>query len=326
MGTAMVLNRRTAALGGAAALLAAGGAARAQVVPDRPVRLICPWTPGGTVDLYLRGAAPIVARYLGQSLVVENRGGASGSVGTAYLRNQRADGSVIAGVTEVVYRISMVQPVGYDALNDFTFLAGTCTLVWGWAVRRDSPIRDLHDMVERAKARPESVSFAAGGTAANYPFGMKQLEHQTGARFLFVPFSGGGDMINAAMSGNVDLVFDSLGAVAGMIEGGAMRLLAVATPERVARYPDVPTARELGYDAQYSLPTGFIAPRGIPAALAAAYERAFLAAADDPEHAQLIQRLNLVPWKRDARAYEAHVRELYRTLPPLLRELGMLPA
>ncbi len=322
----MTLSRRSAALGGAAALLAAGGAARAQVAPDRPVRLICPWTPGGTVDLYLRGAAPIVARHLGQSLVVENRGGASGSVGTAYLRNQRADGSVIAGVTEVVYRVSMVQPVGYDALADFAFLAGTCTLVWGWAVRRDSPIRDLRDMVERAKTRPEAVSFAAGGTAANYPLGMKQLEHLTGARFLFVPFSGGGDMINAAMAGNVDLVFDSLGAVAGMIEGGAMRLLAVATPERVARYPDVPTARELGFDAQYSLPTGFIAPRGIPAALAAAYERAFLAAADDPEHAQLVRRLNLVPWKRDSRAYEAHVRELYRTLPPLLRELGMLPA
>lgn len=311
---------RRAVLGAAGAL--AAGAARAQ--QDRPIRLLCSWTPGGTIDLYCRGSAPIIARHLGQSFVVENRGGASGSIGTAYLKNQRADGSIIAGVTEAVFRIAMVQPVDYDALTDFTYLAGTNALVWGWAVRSDSPIRDLRDLVARARARPEGISYAAGGTAANPPVGMKLLEHRTGTRFLFVPFAGGGDMVNAAMAGTVDLVFDSLGAVAGMVEGGRMRLIAVAAPERIARYSDVPTARELGFDVTHELPTGFIAPRGLPAAQREAFERAILAAADDPEHDQLLTRLNLARWRRSGAQYEAHVRELFRTLPPLLREIGML--
>jgi len=231
---------------------------------------------------------------------------------------------VIAGVTEAVFRIAMVQPVDYDALTDFTYLAGTNALVWGWAVKRDSPIRDLPDLVDRARARPEGISYAAGGTAANPPIGMKVLEHRTGTRFLFVPFAGGGEMVNAAMAGTVDLVFDSLGAIAGMVEGGAMRMLAVAAPERIARYPDVPTAREIGFDVIHNLPTGFIAPRGLPDAVRMRFERAILAAAADPEHDQLLTRLNLATWRRDGAQYEAHVRELFTTLPPLLREIGML--
>jgi tripartite-type tricarboxylate transporter receptor subunit TctC len=318
------LSRRAFAAVAATALAAPG--ARAAPLPDRPVRMLCPWSPGGTADLYTRGVSPIIARHLGQSFIVENRGGASGSVGTAYLRNQRPDGSVIATVTEAVFRIALVQPVGYDPLQDFTFLAGGAALVWGWAVPRASPIRDLRDLVERGRARPGSLSYAAGGTAANPPLGMKVLEHRTGAGFLFVPYAGGGEMINAAMSGTVDVVFDSVGAVAGMVDGGEMRLLAVAAEERFPRWPAVPTAREAGFDVLHALPPGFIAPRGLPPDLAALFERAMLASVDDPEHAQLVQRLNLAPWRRDAAAYAAHLRDLFQTLPPLLRALGMLPA
>ena len=317
----MMAPSRRALLAGAAAWPVA---ARGQPA-DRPVRLVCPWTPGGTIDLYLRGAAQIASRHLERSFVVENRGGASGSVGTAYLRNQRPDGGVIGGVTEAVFRIAMVQPVAYDPLADFTYLAGTNALVWGWSVRADSPIRSLADLVGRARAKPEGLSYAAGGTAANPPVGMKVLEHRSGTRLLFVPFAGGAEMINAAMAGTVDLVFDSLGAVAGMVEGGQMRVIAVAAEERFPRWPEVPTAREQGFDVLHALPTGFIAPRGLPPGIAAVYERAFLAMADDPEHAQLLARLNLAPWRRDARGYRAHVEELFRTMPPLLREIGMLP-
>ena len=309
---------------GAMAALGSPGPARA-TSPDRPVRLICPWSPGGTVDLYLRGLAPILSRHLGQPIVIENRGGASGSVGTALLRNQRPDGSVIGGVTEAVFRIAMVQPVGYDALADFTYLAGGCALVWGWSVPRGSSIRSLAELVERGRAHPEGLSYAAGGTAANPPLGMKVLERRTGARFLFVPFAGGGEMINAALSGNVDVVFDAMGAVAGAAESGDMRVLAVAAEERFPRWPQVPTAREAGFDVVHTLPTGLIAPRGLPPDLAAIFERAMLRATEEPEHTKLLQRLNLAPWRRDSTAYRAHVEELFRTMPALMRAVGMQP-
>jgi len=265
-----------------------------------------------------------VARHLGQSLVVENRGGASGSVGTAYLRNQRGDGSVIAGVTEAVFRIAMVQPVDCDALADFTYLGGTNALVWSRSVRRDSPARDLRDLVERARVRPEAVSYATGGTAANPLLGMRVVEHRTGTRFLFVPLASCGDMINAVVAGTVDVMFDSLGAVAGMMEGGAMRLLAVAAAERIPRFAGIPTAREQGLDVLHSLPTGFIAPRELPPPVRRAYEHSILQAAGGPEHDRLLARPNLTPWRRNGAEYEAHVREVFQTLPPLLSELGML--
>lgn len=300
---------------------------RAQnLLPDRPIRMVCPWAPGGTTDTYLRGMAAIATRHLGQTLIVENRPGASGAVALAWLKTQRPDGTVIAGVTDASYRIGLVQPVQYDSRNDFTFLAATSTLNFGWAVRKDSPIRDLRDMVDRARARPEGVSFAGGGTPTNPPFGMRLLEHRTGAKFLFVPFAGGGQMINAVMAGDVDLVYDALGALAGVIDGDSFRALAVASDARFPRWPNVPTAREQGFDIAVDLPCGFIAPRGMAPELTQIFEVAFQKAVQDPEHATLLTRLNLGPFWRGATDYEAYVKDSLDTLPAVYRAVGMIPA
>jgi len=296
------------------------------LLPDRPIRLICPWAPGGTTDTYLRGIAPIAARHLGQSIVVENRAGASGAVAMAWLKTQRPDGAVIAGITDASVRIAITQPVQYDPVKDFTYLATTGTLNFGWAVLNDSPIKDMADLVARAKARPETVSVAGGGTPANPPFGLRVLEHRTDTKFLFVPFAGGGQMINAVMARDVDLVYDALGALAGVIDGGTFRCLGIAAEARFPRWPNVPTAREQGFDVVTDLPCGFIAPQGMAPALAALFEAAFLKAAEDPEHLVLLNRLNLGPFTRGTAAYTAHVERTMRELPAVYRAVGMLPA
>jgi tripartite-type tricarboxylate transporter receptor subunit TctC len=304
------------------AALAAPALARAQL-PERGIRLVCPWAPGGTVDTYLRAMAAIATRTMGREIVVENRGGASGAVALGWLKNQRPDGAVIAGVTEAAFRVAMAQPVQYDALRDFDFIAGTYNSNSGWAVRRDSPIRSLADLVERAKGRPEALSYSGGGTPDNPPLGMKLLEHRAGIRFLFVPFAGGGQMINALLGGTVDVTFDALGSLAGVLDSGDVRLLAVAAEDRFARYPDVPTAREQGFDAVHSTRTGFIAPAGLPAETRAALEQGLLRATEDPDHQRLLDRLTLTSWKRDSAAYAAEVRGWFRDMPPMMRELGL---
>ncbi len=304
------------------AVLAAPTVAKAQL-PDRTIRLVCPWAPGGTVDTYLRAMSAIATRHVGREIVVENRGGASGSVALAWLKAQRPDGGIIAGVTEAAFRVAMAQQVQYDPLRDFDFLAGTYNSNSAWAVRRDSPIRTLAELVERAKARPEGVTYSGGGTPDNPPLGMKLLEHRAGIRFLFVPFAGGGQMINALLAGTVDCTFDALGTLAGVIESNDVRLLAVASEDRLERYPNVPTARELGFDAVHSTRTGFIAPRNLPPETRTALEGGLLRAAQDPDHDRLLNRLTLTPWRRDAAAYEAEVRAWFRDMPPLMRELGM---
>ncbi len=214
----------------------------------------------------------------------------------------------------------------YNPRTDFSFLSATGTLNFGWAVLKDSPIRDLRDLVERARGRPEGISFAGGGTPTNPPFGMRLLEYRTGTKFLFVPFAGGGQMINAVMSLDVNLVFDALGALAGVIDGGTFRSLAIASEERFPRWPDVPTARKQGFDVVVDLPCGFIAPHGMAPELVALFEAAFRRTVADPEHATLLSRLNLSPFHRGPAAYEAHVRQSLDALPAINRAIGMIPS
>lgn len=312
-----MIRRRSLVLGS----LALPAIANAQ--PAGPLRVICPWAPGGTTDAYLRGVAPLLGARLGRDVVVENRGGASGSVALGWLKNQRPDGSVISLVTDAAFRVAIVQSVPYDALQDYDFLGGMANTVSGWAVRRDSPITSLGDLVERARADPEGLSYAAGGTPDNPPLGMRLLEHRSGIKFLFVPFAGGSQMVTAVLGGTVNVVFDSMGTLAGPVEGGALRLLALAAEERASRWQDTPTARELGFDAVHPLHTGFIAPRGLPVAVKRQFDQALRSVAGDPAHGVLLQRLALVPWARDAAGYEEAIRTMFRELPVQLRELGL---
>ncbi|MBW6401334.1 tripartite tricarboxylate transporter substrate binding protein [Roseomonas sp. HJA6] len=312
-----MIHRRSLVLGS----LSLPAIANAQ--PAGPLRVICPWAPGGTTDAYLRGVAPLLSARLGRDVVVENRGGASGSVALGWLKNQRPDGSVISLATDAAFRVAIVQPVPYDALKDFDYLGGMADTVSGWAVRRDSPITSLGDLVERARAKPEGLTYAAGGTPDNPPLGMRLLEHRSGVSFLFVPFAGGSQMVTAVLGGTVDVVFDSMGTLAGPVEGDALRLLALAAEERASRWPDTPTARELGFDAVHTLHTGFIAPRGLPVAVKQQFAQALQSVAADPAHGVLLQRLALVPWTRDAAGYEEAIRTMFRELPVQLRELGL---
>lgn len=293
-------------------------------LPNRPIRVICPWAPGGAFDAYLRGFANIARRHLERTLVVENRPGASGSIGMAYARNQPPDGTVICGATDASWRITMVQPVNYDPATDFTYLGATNNLALGWAVLRDSPIRDLRDLVERLRANPESVTCAGSGTPANPPFGMKLLEYRAGVRFLFVPFAGAGPAANALLSGDVEVMYDTLGGVAGLLESGHVRLLATTAKERLARYPDVPTAQEQGFDVEFDYASGFVAPRGMPEELANLLTDGIQRVVQDPEHATLLARLHLTPWWRDRADYAAYVATMLREQPPLLRAMGVI--
>ena len=316
-------RRILAAASALPALTVASRPLRAQL-PDRPIRIICPWAPGGAFDAYLRGFVNIARRHLDRTMVVENRAGASGSIGMAYAKNQAPDGTVICGATDASWRITMVQQVEYDPLKDFTYLAATNNLALGWAVLRDSPIRDLKDLVERARAKPEGISYAGSGTPANPPFGMKLLEFRAQINFLFVPFAGAGPAANALMSRDVDVMYDTLGGIAGLLESGDVRLLATTAKDRLARYPAVPTAKEQGFDVEFDYASGFVAPRGMSDEIANLLTDGIQRTVRDPEHETLLARLHLTPWWRGRTAYAEYVATMLRDQPPLLRAMGVI--
>lgn len=307
---------------GAASLLPSR--ARAAGLPAGQLRMICPWSAGGTADTYLRGFATIAENYLDRRIIVENRPGSGGTVGLAFTARQKPDGSVIAGVTDAAYQYTLTQKVPFDTVNDFTFLGGGCVMTNGYVVKADSPFRDFASMVAAAKERPGKVRIAAGGSPANPPLVFLELEHATKQKFLLLSYAGGGEYINAVMSGEADVVGDAIGPSAGMIEAGTMRLLAVAAPERIKRYPDVPTARELGYDIQVQFTVGFVGPQGMPKDIARIYSDAIEKVTADPAHDVLLHRMTLERWSRSGEGYETFVRELYKNLPDKMRALGML--
>lgn len=310
--------------GGAIATIAAPAVAKA-ALPDGYIRLMCPWSAGGTIDAYCRGFAVIAERHLGRPFVVENRPGASGTVGLGWLAKQKNDGSIIAGITDAPFRTALVQKVGFDPLKDFDYLGATTAQVFGWVVRKDSPYQDLAQLVAAAKEKPKTIRLAAGGTLRTPAFFYQLFEYVAKAQFQYIPYPGGGEMINALLSGEVDVMQDGLGAVAGLVDSGDFRAIGIAGGSRFERWPNVKTAKEQGLDIDYELNVGLVAPAGIPNDVKSAFDEALRKIMNDPAHDQLLRRLNQGRQLLPGQSYASHVRSIIEETPALYKAMGYNP-
>ncbi|UPY37934.1 tripartite tricarboxylate transporter substrate binding protein [Sediminicoccus sp. KRV36] len=247
------LSRRHAlAMGGAAmaAPLAAPGVASGQGrFPERPIRFIIPWPPGGSSDSQLRSLGEQAGRLLGQPVVIENRGGAGGTLHAVYLaREARPDGYTIGQMhLSVIRRPFLVRTPQWDATTDFTHIIGLTGWLFGAAVRADSPFRTWQDMIAFARQNPGAVSYATSGIATTNHLAMEDICARERVEMTHVPFRGASEGIPAVLSGNVTMIADS-STWAPAVDGGQMRCLSVWSAERAPRFPTVPTLRELGYD------------------------------------------------------------------------------
>lgn len=243
------LSRRNAlALGGAA--LAAPSLASAQArFPERPIRLIVPWPPGGSSDVQLRNIAEMSGRALGQTVVTENRGGAGGTLHAVHLaREARPDGYTLGQMhLSVVRRPFLVRTPQWDATTDFTHIIGLTGWLFGVAVKADSPFQTFPELIAHARRNPGALSYSTSGIATTNHLAMEQISGLERIELTHVPFRGATEGITAVLGGNVSMIADS-SAWAGAVEGGQMRLLCVWSAERAQRFPNVPTLKELGYD------------------------------------------------------------------------------
>ncbi|NYT22057.1 tripartite tricarboxylate transporter substrate binding protein [Alcaligenaceae bacterium] len=311
-------------------LMAAGAAAIAlpsharAAYPRRPIELVVCYGAGGTSDIYYRGLANILARELGQQFVVVNKSGAGSTIGTAYIANSVPDGHTVGNITEVMMRERLLGNGAFDPARDFTYIGVGASVPFGWAVRADSPIESLRQLVEEGRHSPEKLSYGAAGSARLPSWAMKVLESRTGARFMGVPFASSSAILTAALGGHIDLICDAVGAMAGAVAGGNMRMLAVSSEERLPQWRDVPTAKELGFDATTTLPYGVGGPAGMPADVVAVLEQALRKAYHDPEHQELIGKLNMASWIRLGSDFDSYMRTQYDALPGQLRAFGAL--
>lgn len=262
--------RRRAVLA-AGALVAAPVVARAQAWPERPIRWIVNFPPGGAADILSRTLAEWFGTRLGQPIVVENRPGAGGMVGADIVAKARGDAHVVMmssaashGIGPVLYR-----SVPYDPLADFTHIHLVGTFPSVLCVNVDLPVRTLADYVAMAKARPGGVQYGSGGNGTmNHLIGQLFMR-AAGIELVHVPYRGSAPAMTDVMGGQIPSLMESLPTAMGNIRGGRLRPIATSEAERAATLPDVPTFAESGFPTVVSTNWfGFSAAAGIPPAVA----------------------------------------------------------
>jgi tripartite-type tricarboxylate transporter receptor subunit TctC len=263
----------------------AGAEARAAGWPDRPVRLVVPYAPGGNADFTARAASPRMAEALGQPVVVENRAGAGGSIAAAQVARTRPDGlTILLGSNGPLAINPAVQAnLGYDPLRDFAPVGLFVRTPVAVTVHRNLPPRNLAELVAYAKANPGKVGFGSSGIASTAHLSLEMFNAATGADITHVPYGSGGAMAPDLVSGTIAGAITEISTALPLHREGAVRILAVAAARRLPVLPDVPTAEEAGVPGfEAAAFVGIVVPTGVPEEATAALARAVAAAVADP--------------------------------------------
>ena len=265
------MNFRTllAAAVGAITLLGASGAA-AQAWPAKPIRLMVPFPPGGSTDIVARIVAQKLSERLGQSIVIENRGGAGGTIGTALIAKSAPDGYnlAVASTSTHVVAPGVYAKLDYDPVKDFAPIGLMAISPYLLVVNPSVPARSVQELVALAKKQPGRLNYASAGVGSTTQLAMEMLKSVSGTYMLHIPYNGNGPAGTAVVGGQVEILFGSLPALLGHAKGGRVRALAVGTPKRSPSLPDVPTVAESGYPGfDASLWLAIVAPAGTPQAI-----------------------------------------------------------
>ena len=305
-----------------ASALAATGPLFAQSWPERPITFICPWPAGGTADQSMRALCTVAGKLLGQPIAVENRAGASGMIGAKALASAKADGYTIGQIPISVTRFSQLGSLQADPRKDYTYIARTSGQTFGIAVPAHSPFKTLKDFVAAAKARPGQVTYAHAGVGGATHVGMEEFAGVAGIQLNHVPYKGGAEALQGVLGGHVDALADS-SSWAPHVEAGKLRLLDTWGEQRTARFKDVPTLRECGYDVVVDAPNGIGAPRGLEPAVAARLREAFRAAVASPEFKSVAEKLDAPLLYLDGPDYEKYVNTVYQKETVLIDKLKL---
>ena len=292
--------------------------------PSRPVRLIVPWPPGGSADTQFRMLGEIAAKRLGQPVLVENRPGATGTLGLAAMANEaRGDGHLLGQMPVTGFRLPvMTRRPTFDPLRDFTYVIHLTGYLFGVVVRADSPWRSWQELLAHAKANPGRVSYGTPGVGSTLHITMERIASEQGIEFLHVPFRGGADTSQALLGGQIDAQADSTGW-APLVDDGKFRLLVTWGEQRAKRYPAVPTLRETGTDIVSVSPYGIVGPKGIDAGVVRILHDAFKEALHDPAHVAVLERYDMPVAYLDSAAYAAFARDLFEQEAAIIRKLGL---
>jgi tripartite-type tricarboxylate transporter receptor subunit TctC len=292
--------------------------------PQRPVQLIVPWPAGGGTDLSMRVLSEEAGHRLGQPVVVLNRPGAAGSLVAPLLKAAVADGYTIGQLPLPVLRHALMYKVPWDPLTDLAPILQVSSTTFGLLVPASSPWMRVQDLLDWARQNPGALMLGSTGMGSTPHLAMEELLSSQNIAYTHVPFKGTTEQMLALAGGTIMAGMNSTG-FAPWIDNGKLRLLAVFSEQRSARWPQVPTMRELGYaQAVYNSPWGLVAPAGTPHAVMAALHDAFKAAMFTPRHLSELQRYDQDAAYLDATAYRQSLLQTSQREKKLLQRMKLL--
>jgi len=294
-----------------AAALALASLAQAQAWPSKPVKIVVPYPPGGAVDVVTRKMAAKLQEQTGQTFLVENKAGATGTIGLSQVAQSPADGYTLAA-NDTTYALlpHIFRKLPFDHAHDLMPIGAFVFAPMGVVVKGDSRFKTLGDLVTAAKAEPGKVTYGTGGAGTTPHFVSEAMGIAAGARFMHIPFKGAGEATLGMLSGTVDFQVASTPGVMGNVKGGKARLLAVSGNKRLAALPDVPTFAEAGvkFDGLINF-TGLWAPKGTPQAVVDRLQKEIAAAMASPDMKAFAEGLASEPGYWDAQTFAKDLRE-----------------
>ena len=315
------MRRRQLVQLAAAGLAAPAFMARAQAFPSKPIRLQIAFPAGGPTDITMRSLADSAGKLLGQP-VVENRPGAGGTLPAQALQTAAPDGYTLAQIPLGVFRLPYTTKINWDPVKDIAYVLNVTGYAFGLVVPTDSPLKTWAQFVAYAKANPGKLSYGSTGTLTSPHLTMELIAQQLGIELLHVPYKGSADLMQSIMGGQIMAAADSTG-FASQVEAGKLRVLNTWGEQRLAKFPDAPTLKELGLGLVQNSPFGIGAPRATPPEVVRRLHDAFKKAMEEASYQQALARYDMVPMYMSSEVYSRFAQDTFQREKALVDKLGL---
>ncbi|MFC3339905.1 Bug family tripartite tricarboxylate transporter substrate binding protein [Paracandidimonas soli] len=302
--------------------------AQAQTFPDKPIRIIVPYAAGGTTDMLARVVGKHVSESLGQSVIVENKPGANGMLGSSMVAKAAPDGYTLGIATPGNHaaNASLYKEVPYDTIKDFTAVSQAVNSPMILVAHPSLGVKTVAELIAKAKAAPNEIVYASGGTGSSMHLAMAQFAKMAGIEMTHVPYKGSGNSYVDLLAGRVSLLMDISPQALPRVRNGELVALGTASKERLPELPDVPTIDEAGVKG-YSAGSwyGFVGPAGIPQDRLATLSKAINTALRDPAIEQQLKDAGLQVVAGTPEAFQAFIEAEVKKSAEIIRDAGIQP-